>query len=171
MLWLLTTILFLSTGSSFDNLEKHPIYTSMTEIDYNQNRNALEISVKIYADDLEKILSREKGERVEIGTDREHPKASEYLLDYLEKHLKLEVNNEKVNYNFVGRENGGRADMFAMYIFLEVLDVTPFEFIKVNNSILIDELPTQLNFIACHTTKGLLKKVARKEDTYKKITW
>ena len=171
MHWLLTTILFLSMGSSTIPVEKHPIYTSMTEIDYKPNRKALEISVKIYADDLERLLTAQKGEKIELGTDREHPKATTYLLEYLNRHLKLKVDNKAVKYNFVGRENGGRADMFAMYIFIEVLNVEPFESIQVDNSILIEELSTQLNFIACHTTRGLIEEITRKEDTFKNIKW
>lgn len=172
MYWIWTTVLFLSMSAvSSDATQKHPIYTSMTEIDYNANRKALEISVKIYADDLERLLSKQKGETVELGTDREHPKASEYIMGYLNAHLSLKIDNKLVQYKYVGRETGGKADLFAMYVFIEVLNVEPFKAIQIENSILIDELPTQLNFVACHTSHGLIKAIAKKEDTKKEIKW
>jgi hypothetical protein len=173
MMFIWTKMLICSMYAAFAfNTIAHPIYLSTTEVDYKEKTKTLEISVKIYADDLEAVLSAQKKEKVELGTDREHPKAKAYIVEYLQKHLHFFADEQALKYNYIGHEAGGRSDMFAMYVYLEIENVKQFKTLKVENSILIDAHANQLNFVACHTkSNGLLKVIAKKGETTQLVNW
>lgn len=151
---------------------EHPIYLSSTEVQYNSKNKSLEISVKIFADDLELVFEDKYKEKIELGTEREHPKAKEYIVTYIQNHLKFYTDNKLQTYKYLGHESGGKSDMFAMYVYLEAEQVKPFKILKVKNSILIDDYKNQLNFISCHTKNhGLKKVINRKGNLTKEIKW
>jgi hypothetical protein len=168
---LLTTLLFCSIFGNFATLAEHPIYLTFAEIDYKEERSALEISIKIFADDLEKVLSAQEKEVVEIGTDREHPKADDLIQAYLEKHFSIAVDGKKVKYDYLGKEMGEGRDIFEMYVFIEATNVKAFKEMTVSNSILIEEHSSQLNFAACLTDEGVKKVVSRKGRVPQKVKW
>jgi hypothetical protein len=153
-------------------LKDHPIYLSSTEVAYKPKTKSLEISVKVFSDDFENILSEIYKEKIEIGTDREHPKVQEYIMAYLNKNLKFTADQKRLEYRFVGREPGEKSDMFAYYIYLEVKNTAPFKTLYIENSMFVEEFTNQLNFISCHTkSKGLIKVVCRKGDLKQKVIW
>jgi len=163
-----TILLFFSIFNQLNSATKHPIYTSITEVDYKAEISTIEISVKLFANDLEKLLSKQTGETVEIGTSREHPNATQLIKDYLETDLKFKVDNESMSFKYLGRENG---DLFTILIFLTIENVKTLNKLEVENNLLIPFLPTQFNFVACHTSKGLQKKIATKGNIFLQFDW
>ena len=125
---------------------EHPIYVSTSEIDYNKDSKQLEIASKIFSDDLEEVLSLEKGEKVEIGTNREHPKATEYIVAYLREHFKLEVNGKDVSFEYVNRKLI-KDEFFAMWVLIQVPKVSKLKSLVLENDILVDFNNGQQNHI------------------------
>jgi len=125
---------------------KHPIYVSTSEIDYNKEDKILEIAIKIFSDDLEEVLSATKGEAVEIGTNREHPKATEYITEYLQNHFKLEVNGKDVSFEYVNRKLI-KDEFFAMWVLIQVPRINKLKSLVLKNDILLDFNNGQQNHI------------------------
>lgn len=168
---LLTTLLFCSILGQVGQTAEHPIYLTFAEIDYKEDQKALEISIKVFADDLEKVFRLQEKETVEIGTSREHPKADELIETYLRKHFKLKADGKSLKYSYLGKEMGEGRNIFEMYLFLKVDDVELFNELTVSNSILIEEHATQLNFAACLTKDGIKKVVSRKGRVPQTVEW
>lgn len=124
----------------------HPIYVSTSEIDYNKEEKRLEIAIKIFSDDLEKVLSAKKGEDVEIGTDREHAKATEYIIEYLKTHFEVEINGKNTDFEYVNRRLI-KDDFFAMWVLIQVPKVNRLKSLVLKNNILIDFNNGQQNHI------------------------
>ena len=107
MLWTKTLIfsicLFFIGANNY-----HPIYISSTEIAYNEKAKSIEMTVKVFSDDLEKVLSEKFKKKIEIGTEREDVKTAEYISEYLYNHLHIYTDNKKLNYKIIGRENGSK---------------------------------------------------------------
>jgi hypothetical protein len=173
MLFIWTKTLIYSMYAAFITIgDIHPIYISSTEVDYNTKSKSLEISVKIFADDLEPVLSKKYNSKIELGTDREHPKTKDYLMEYLQKHLVFYIDNKTAVYKYIGHESGGKSDMFALYIYLEINNINTFKIMQIYNNLLIEQHSNQLNFISCHTkNKGLIKVIAKKGDLKKEVIW
>ncbi|MFT5646016.1 MAG: hypothetical protein ACI976_000692 [Aureispira sp.] len=124
----------------------HPIYVSTSEIDYNKEDKVLEIAIKIFSDDLEEVLSAKTGEAIEIGTNREHPKATEYITAYLREHFKLEVNGKDVRFEYVNRKLV-KDEFFAMWVLIQVPKVNKLKSLVLENNILVDFNDGQQNHI------------------------
>jgi hypothetical protein len=168
MLVLLTKSLILSILFSIGILENtHPIYLSNTEIKYNNLTETYQISVKVFSDDLEKVFEKQYKDKIELGTDREHPKAEDYLYQYCKNNLVFYADNNELTYTFIGHEPGDKSDMFAMFIYLETKKCKKSALLKVKNTILLSDISTQLNFISLYTPLGIKKYICRKGDAIK----
>lgn len=149
----------------------HPIYLSNTEIRYNKKDQQLEISLKLFADDLEQAILNNYKKKVEIGTDRENKDSENLLLQYVQKNFKIFVNNKEKQMLYIGKENGAKNDFFAIFLYFEVKQVKSIKTIKIFNTLLIDENQNQLNFINCFTSKGLTKLICKKDQNTAFISW
>ena len=170
MLVLLTKSLILSILLSSGMIQSiHPIYISNTEIKYNSSSETYQLSVKIFADDLEKVLEKKYKENIELATDREHPKTKQYLTEYLKSNLLIYADNKDLAYTYIGHESGDKSEMFAMFIYLETKKCKKSSQIKIKNSILLKDISTQLNFISFFSSNGIKKQICRKGDETKTL--
>ena len=60
----------------------HKFYVSVTQIDYNQSKGRIEISSRIFIDDLEKVLDKKYHQKLNLATRQESPKAKELIAQY-----------------------------------------------------------------------------------------
>jgi hypothetical protein len=149
--------------ASLSFMSFHPIYISMAEVEYKEKEKRIEIAVKIFSDDLQKVISRDEGEVVEIATKREHKDANKYIIKYLKKNFKLFTSNEKeLEWEYVGRELD-KNEAFALWVFMKVDKVKKLKGLKLYNNILIDFKDGQTNKISFRKDKGTYKKF----DTYR----
>ena len=148
-LTIIFSILFISL-SSFTVL--HKFYVSVTQVDYNEEQESLQIISRIFIDDIEEVLRNRYDETIELVSPEEQKKVDQYLYQYLQKKLIITVNNKSVNFNFIGTEYDN--DLILCY--LEVENVTSLEVITVSNKALMDVFDEQQNII--HVKKGKNRK-------------
>lgn len=146
---------------SFVAADEHPIFISMAQVDYKTKLDRLEIAVKIFSDDLQKVITKKEGQTIEIGTDREHKDATAYIKAYVEENFKLSNNGKELELEYVGRELE-RKDFFAMWVYYKVEKVKRLKDLKLYNNILIDYERTQKNKISFRVDDERYKKF----DTY-----
>lgn len=146
-------VLFLLLGAKFSNA--HPFYVSICQIDYNQETKSLEISVKVFADDLLLGLENIGKTNIYLGEEKENPKTDEYIFSYLNTQLSFVVNSEKANFKFVGRE----IEKDVVWTYLEIENVADLTSIDVDCTLLTEVLESQSNIVQVNkngTIKNLL---------------
>ena len=67
----------------------HKFYVSLTEIRYNPESERLEVSMRIFPDDLDKALERNFGISTQLATELESNEADSLLQVYLDFHFAL----------------------------------------------------------------------------------
>lgn len=122
----------------------HKYYVSITEANYNSNNQTFELSIKFIGHDLEKALTEAGVPNLYLGTEKENPKANEYLLKYIEKKIHFVVNEKSLSFNFVGKEIG---DDDFIYCYVESQKVKKPKTITIKNTLLIDVFTGQKNTI------------------------
>ena len=128
---------------------------SICQIDYNEQNHSLEISVKIFADDLQAALTNRNIENLFLGEQRENPESNEYISAYLNDNLSISVNNKPLQFLFLGKE----PEDDAFWCFMEIQNVNPFKEIEVTDAILTEIFDTQSNIVQVtfhEKTKNLL---------------
>jgi len=134
---------------SFDEV-KHEYYVSVTNIEYVNEQQSLQIISQIFIDDFEKLLQERYDETITLAPDNNKTNIEKYMERYLEDKLKLEINSNPVSFKFIGKAY--RDDI--AYCYLEVEDVSTLKSITVKNQILFDVFPEQQNILRI---KGLGK--------------
>lgn len=130
------------TGGSA-SLGKHPFYISVCRIDYNTDTDALEMSFRIFTDDLEQALESMGTGRLHLGTEREAEKADEYIGRYLARHVELEVNGLPVDAAYLGKE----VDTDAIWCYVEIAGVTELKSMTIKNTLLLESIEDQVNLV------------------------
>lgn len=121
----------------------HPYYVSVTEMEYNAGKKEIEISGKIFIDDLEYALKQEFKTNVAVLNEAEKKRNSELLNSYFQKHLKLTVDGKPVAFEFVGYQR----EEEAIWSFMAVKNIKPFKMVTVFNDLLYSFREDQVNIV------------------------
>ena len=133
----------------------HPFYVSVTEINYNAKEKTLELSNKVFLEDLEKTLKKQLGVPVELTSPKEPKKAQQQVSDYVKKHLQIKIDGKPVTLEFVGYEAEG-ASLWSYY---QVPNIGAVHKIEVSNNLLYETYEAQISIV--HAQVGADKKSTR----------
>lgn len=133
----------------------HPLYVSVSEINYNATDKNLEISCKIFTDDFEKTLTTLHNQKVDLFSPKDKAETDRQVSDYVRKRLLIKLDGKDVALEFVGfeREN----DAIWSY-FQAAVPATPKR-VEISNSILYEAYDKQLNLM--HVSVGGTRKSIR----------
>lgn len=140
---LLTLVLF----SSFSTLD-HETYLSVTEIEYNKEGKSIQITSRVFIDDLEDVLSKRYQREIKLSYKKDLKANKAIIGKYLDKKLKISVEGTPRELNFLG----SKFDADQIVLFVESPNVESFNKVEVENLILTDLLDAQKNIV--HVKKG-----------------
>ncbi len=136
----------------------HKYYLSLTQIEYNKDQKSLEIIINVFMDDIELAINKEYDVDLRLTTNQELEDVDSYFQKYLRENLRFLVNNELVNYNFIGKEYEGD----LVYFYLEVnLRNSPVS-LEIVNTILITYFEQQQNVIKFKNGSNRQSKILSK---------
>lgn len=129
----------------------HPFYVSICQVNFNKINHSLEISVKVFADDLLLGLKNAGASKIYLGEERENPNTDKYIFDYLKSNLKFRINNRSKVYSFIGRE----IETDVVWIYLEIKDISELKKIDIECKLLTEVLDSQNNIIQINGGDGI----------------
>jgi len=141
----------------------HKFYVSVTNVGYSEKDDALQITSRIFIDDLEAILLERYDVIAKLDTENESAVADEYLEKYLRKKFQIEVNGETVSYEVIGRKYD--ADVCIFYIEVANLNFPAVESIQIQNEVLTDLFDEQQNVVHFKINGKKKSFVLLKSDT------
>jgi hypothetical protein len=121
----------------------HDFHSSVTQVDYNEKNKSLEITVRLFTDDLCVALENSGAPKMELGTQGEPPTANEFIASYLNRHLAFTLNGKPIEYKYLGKE----AQLDATWCYLEIDKVGSLRKLEVDNSIMLREFEDQINMV------------------------
>ena len=142
------------TGSS--PVERpHPLYISVTEINHNPKDKILEVSCKMFTNDLETALEKMAKTRVDLSATKDKAASDKLIEAYIVRHLRIRMDGKPAVLHFVGseKENDGTWSYF------QVNDVPAVRRIDVGNDLLYDSFNQQIGIM--HVTVGGQRKSTR----------
>jgi len=143
--WLVVCTFWMAQGPSSKEplLRKHPFYISVTEMNLNPTDKTLEVSCKMFADDLEQILEKNNHAELDISADKDKTKFDSYIPSYIKSHLTVSIDGRPVSLSYIGFEK----EKESAYCYFQVENVASLKKIDINNSILQDFTSDQINII------------------------
>lgn len=121
----------------------HKYYVSVTEIEYVSEQKSVQIISRIFIDDFESLLRNRYDERLTLDLENEDDLVNYYTEKYLKEKLKITINGQSVEFNFIGKEY--EEDIMLSY--LEIVDVDDISSIQVTNRILFELFPEHKNIV------------------------
>jgi hypothetical protein len=147
--WFLITSFWLFSGSA-TTPEKtsavsafHPFYISVTEINQNVKEQSLEISCKMFAEDLELQIEKNYKTTLDISAEKDKATFDKYIHDYVSRHLAITVDGKPASLSYVGFEK----EKESVYCYFEADHIATAHKVNITNSILHDFNQEQINII------------------------
>jgi hypothetical protein len=127
---------------SLESKESHPVYMSVTEINYDVERKNMGMVCKIFINDFEFVLKKyHKG--VDLLNPSNKKISDQWIDEYIQKNLKISLDQKRCEFKYLGFE---REDD-ALMVFYESPKINSPKQLVVENTLLYDFKKEQMNIV------------------------
>ena len=138
----------------------HDFYVSLTELRYNPESSRMEVSVRIFPDDLDLALLELHGLATHLGTSLEPAVADSLIAQYIRHQFRVEADGKQVSFRYLGKEP--EAD--AIWCYLESERIHTPRTLKVRNTILTEQFEDQVNIVQVYSGEWNRGVLLSRED-------
>jgi hypothetical protein len=134
----------------------HEFYVSLCKIDHNAETSALEITMRIFTDDLENGITGSQ-DFYGLGTIDEPADSDSLIFSYILENFKVNLDGNCMKLNYIGKE----VEVDVTWIYIEIEEVEFIGRIEVSNHMLTELFEGQVNVVNVNytgKTLGLLLK-------------
>lgn len=125
------------------SMTAHKFYVSIYQITFAPEKKMLQITSRIFIDDLNAGLERYYHKRTHIGENNESPEDIELMKKYLAEHFIIKVNGQKKAINYKSKELEGN----VVICYYSIKDISKITSLEIYNSALTDLNDEQQNII------------------------
>lgn len=118
---------------------------SVTNIQYSKEDNSLQITSRIFIDDLENVLEERYGVEMNLATAKESKEANLYIEKYMRSKLAISADGKNKAFVFLGKKYDN--DLIICYLEIEDIDLSSRKTLEVENDILTDLFEEQQNIV------------------------
>jgi len=156
---LLAVLFVLSSAFTF-----HKFYVGVFQVNYAAEKKMLQITSRIFIDDLNNAMEKKYHKKTFVGTSKETQADIDLLKKYLSENFLIKVNGQSKAITFLSKEVEAD-DVLVCYS--RIKDVDKFKTLEISNTILVDWNAEQQNIthISAFDTKRsvLFTESSRKE--------
>jgi hypothetical protein len=121
----------------------HPTYVSTTTLKYNYDQKSIEITCKMFANDLEEALKKNLNTKVDVLNPGNKKAVEDMISEYIKNRLSITLNGKPATFNFIGYEK----DSDQAVSFLEITGVEVPQTFEIDNKLLYDHFKGQMNIV------------------------
>ena len=123
----------------------HKFYVSVTNIEYFEKEDALQITSRIFIEDFESLLEERYEITAQLGTPNELNDVDVYIAKYLKSKFLVRLNGALVPFEFLGKKFDN--DMIICYLEIPQIGLNTIRSIEIQNELLMDLFEEQKNII------------------------
>ena len=132
----------------------HKFYVSVTHMEYSEENSAIQITTRIFIDDLEEVLNARYDINAALATEEEVSGADTFIKRYLDSKMRVNINGEQMSYDYVGKEY--KDDLVICYLEIDQIQLSEVLSVEVTNDLLTEFFDEQQNVV--HLKFGSVKK-------------
>ena len=122
----------------------HDFHVSVCEIEYDEKRKALEVTHRLFLDDLEETLRHWSGDNtIDVMNPPDKSEFQQMLGKYLLEKFSVRVNDKQVDLKFLGAE----IEDDVMYCYIDIINIKKLNSIEITNTTLLDLYEDQTNIV------------------------
>ena len=144
----------------------HKFYTAIYQINFVPKKKMVQITTRIFIDDLNEALENKFHKKILLASDNETPQDVDFLKKYLSEKFTLKINGQQKPMLFISKE----IEDNILICYLKCVDISKIETLDVQNTIITEVHSEQQNIIQANfnnkkssllldseTYKGMLK--------------
>lgn len=136
----------------------HPFFVSVTEIKQNTSNHSIEISCRMFYDDLEKALEKQNHVQLDIVKPKDKAQINQFINEYVKKHLLIRADGKPLNLNFIGYE----IQEDGAWSYFEVKGINAVKEVQIHDDLLFEQHPEQINMM--HIIVGNQRKSTKVDN-------
>ena len=121
----------------------HKFYVGVFQIDYFKEKKAVQITARLFIDDLEKALYKKHNKHIYITTKDEIAEANTVIANYLSEKLKIKINNKSQSLQFLTKEQEDN----IVICYLKIPFKDNIKDLEITNTVLSDIFKEQQNLV------------------------
>ncbi len=126
--------------------QSHPFHATITSFNCNLNNQSVEITIKLFTNDLENALKESGGSDLRIDSESTRTTIDSLIFDYIKNNLSLSFNDKRGKILWVGKEFEN--DITWSYLEIKNIKNIPGTKISIKNKLFLEIFDDQLNI--CH---------------------
>lgn len=133
---------FISLGVFISTLF-HPFYISVCDIAHDPETKALQVSQRVFLNDLETTLRKKYNVRLDVVYPENKSLRDSLIQDYILDNLEIKVDGKSRNRTYLGHE----IEDDAMWCYIEYHNVKKVRELSVKNTVFLEMFDTQANLV------------------------
>lgn len=121
----------------------HKYYVSVTDIEYVAEKQSVQIVSRVFIDDFEKMLRDRYDKNITLDIGKDETQIDTYTQRYLKNKLKITINSEPQQFEFLGKEY----EDDIVYFYMEIAEVSEINSFEIINQLLFDVFDEQQNLV------------------------
>lgn len=128
----------------------HDFHVSVCEVEYDAQRKALEVTHKLFLDDLEQSLIKWSGNTdIDVINPEDKTAFQELLGKYILENFAVKANEKNLNMVYLGAEIEGD----VMYCYIDIVGLKKIKSLEIKNTILMNVFDDQTNIVHIEVDK------------------
>jgi len=123
----------------------HKFYVSVTNVDYSEKDQSLQVISRIFIDDMEDVLQARYDFDASLATERESSQADAYIERYFRSKFTVAVNGQAKEIRFLGKRYDN--DLLVCYVEVTGVPAATLKSVEVENTLLTDLFEEQRNLV------------------------
>ncbi|MCZ2223488.1 MAG: hypothetical protein LC122_07640 [Chitinophagales bacterium] len=119
----------------------HPFYVSKIELNRNIKENSVEISIRVFTDDMELTLENYGKTSLDIINPKNKTLVDSLMANYIREKLKINIDNKTKHLNYLGYE----INKESVWAYLEIPNVPSLKTVQIFCTFLYDYKQEQIN--------------------------
>ncbi|AVR44060.1 hypothetical protein C7S20_01605 [Christiangramia fulva] len=145
----------------------HKTYLSVTEIEYSNDEQSLQIISRVFIDDFEQVLNQRYQKDISFSYKEDLSKHKDLMQQYLNEKLNISVDGKPVKIQLLG----SKFDADQIEMFIEADEVNDFNTITVKDLMLTDLFDSQKNIVNIKKNSEVKSMLLMKSDGQKTINF
>lgn len=150
----------------FMSFSVHKFYTAIYKIDYNASKKRVEITTRIFTDDLNTAISKKYNRKSTLNSENETLEDIEFLKKYFSEKIILNINGKPKPMRFLSKE----VEENVLVCYFNCDEISKIKTFEITNSTLTEIFEEQQNIVQLNiknkkqtllltseTIKGMLK--------------
>lgn len=125
------------------SFEMHKFYVSIYQINYASEKKMLQITARIFSDDLNDVLLKKYNQTTFLGEQKESAEDVVLMKKYLLENCIIKVNGQQVAINYLSKEMEGN----VVICYFNSKDISKIKTIEIKNTALFELDAEQQNII------------------------